>query len=127
MKSFISALVCCIWVSAACAVTPSFSDTATTRITRGNSNTLVTQDSHTDTNPVSATVNDLEGGTTAKSDASAGFNDLHVRSSTFGTNSSSTQLTSIANAQWNDHLFFQRAGQVVTSGKFAVTVHAKGS
>jgi hypothetical protein len=127
MRYILSALIYTLWASAACAVAPSYSDTATTRIARSSNNALISQDSHTDTVPVSATVSDTEGGTTAKSDASAGFNDLHVRASTVGTNSSSTQLTTTAIAQWNDHLFFRRGGQNITSGNIAMTVHAKGS
>jgi hypothetical protein len=126
MKKILAAVICCVSVSTARAAAPNYSDTATTRIFRGQPSQLVQQDTHTDSASVSASVVHTEGGASATGDATAGFNELHVRSSSVATNSSSTALTAISVAQWNDRLFFRRNGQDITSGDIAVVVHAQG-
>jgi len=125
MKTILLTALFCSCVSFALAATPNYSMTATTRIFRGEPSVLVNEDTHTDQAPVIASVSRTDGATTATADATAGFNDLHVRSTDFGA-VNSTKLAATSLAVWNDRLFFKRNGQDIATGSIAVTVSVKG-
>jgi hypothetical protein len=126
MKRFLKTIVLCAWASSALAAAPNYSATATARIYRGEPSVLTNEDIHTGQAPVSASVSLTDGWTAATANTTAGFNDLHVRSSSIATDLNSTKLTAISVADWNDRLFFKRNGQDITTGKIAVTVYVKG-
>jgi hypothetical protein len=116
-------LCICISVSRAEA---QYSNTATTRIYRGDPRVLIDEDSHTGTAPVSATSSHFEGVTAATNDATAGFNDLHVRSSIVSdSNAPEFLVTSLA--EWKDQLFFRKNGQFISADNVRVTVHLQGN